>query len=1840
MSGSECVPVTVEGSWDPGQSKTVKNKLLLYFQSKKKSGGGDCRVEAEEGAPRAAVFFQDDDARERVLARKDHQIVVENESIKLQLSSAPSQASSTPDPDSPSSQITAVVLDNVSDSLSPDLLSMLVENVSGVDESGYNLEIIWETNKAVVTFNDSADLEQFLSVGPTHPKIKKHGLSVQLLEEAKSIRVEELPPTVVKDMLEMYFEKSWALPDDIIMIPDEQAAIITFKDSKAVKSICMKNQFVMKSTPVKVYPYYKSLQTALYGIERPSWKMPEPFTERLHHVVWKFLQMKKLQNSINKDMSPHFCKVNLDTMDAKLSPLPTFLKQTHLTAQDVDNWMSAAQSAFRNLMSQYSAFECQVNAPAWKAVEKDVHLLVKKDAFLMFDATKDVLIVAGRADDIKRIRGPVENIILKTMKHFERQTKSISQEMLLAPALYYILKQDGLPKAAQDISPEMTLSYSEDTHKLTITGLNEDVYQTKSWVLEKCCNMSKRYLNVPTCLLHFLRAVDHMDLSKDLFTSQGISVIYTIDNKGVFLSGSSDRILTDAESKMKAALSHQIVDVEDKGVLKLPDWMSLKQKLLDSYNLTKKMTVIIQMDPEIGDRITVSGFLNPVKEVSRSLREFIANYSRVQETIRVQSCAVVQFIKKKKHLEWTTIVKDNDVGVAFDNERPKIVISGARLHVQNAKLCLKELTSALCTDTLTVDKPGAKKYFQSQGSMFLSTILSEFGCLVLLCPEVEDEIEEEEEKENYKEGTSVCYCKVQTSDGVLVSVSRADICAFGVDAVVNAANEDLQHIGGVAMALLKAAGPQLQNVCNNYVAKNGQLRPGDAIITDGFNLPCKCVVHAVGPRFNNFDKKTAVMRLKTAVKESLKHAAMANCSSVALPAISSGVFGFPVDLCAETIAQAVREYCDSPQGSETLTQIHLVDNNDETVKVLASAVNSEFSDLQPTMTVPQQEGGKSRGTSGYQQSHGRRPEKKKFGSASWSSENKGRGRGGRKGSERFREPRQHGEGGELRNLEKITAEGLKIVLHIGNIQDQTTDVIVNTIAENMNLSQGAVSKAILEAAGNRLQLAVRAEAEGAMLRYGEVVVTDGFKLSCQKVFHVVCPFWNNGNGQAEEELVSIIRFCLDKAERLQLSSLSLPAIGTGILGFPRDVVSRVVLKELHWFSSRKPQHLRTVAMVLHPTDTNTIQCFSREFSGQTPQRNRQREAPQASKFIEQPAPQSLSQSQQPSASFSPVSSPTLGVYWMQMGQLTLEVSSGDITKEATDVIINSSNAHFNLKAGVSKAILDSAGGSVLQECSQIVNSPGYKPREMIITSAGQLPSKCIIHVVGQNNPADIKDLVYAVLKLCEENKFDSVAFPALGTGQGGASPSAVADAMVDAIVEFVRKKHSRFVTSVKILIFQTSMLTEFHNSMKKRQGEGVEEKSFLAKIKDSFASVASVFGLGSEQQNPADLVLEKEEFEPTVFQLCADNSQAVTQAKSRINDLILAEQHKTTIRDPYINQLSQTDVDELKALQRELTIRIELDMGEDSQDPKIHLEGLTRDIYKADATIRDIIRKVERTDTLKKKALTMSGLVEWHFLHQSQVMVPFDMYTNLQLEEALQSKQRVTIKIQNETYTAYPDMRKAIPSNRGNDVELLRKDLKNDTALPSRWDDMKGDLVKLCPLKQGSQEYDDVKTEVTKNGLALNIIKIERVQNPTLWQNYNLMKKQLEVKNKHTNNERLLFHGTSSNSIDLINTKGFNRSYAGTHGAAYGKGSYFAVDPGYSARGYAKPDHNGHKRMYQARVLVGDVTQGQGGMITPPAKTSNTADLYDSVTDNTGKPTMFVVFNDIQAYPEYLITFT
>ena len=172
-----------------------------------------------------------------------------------------------------------------------------------------------------------------------------------------------------------------------------------------------------------------------------------------------------------------------------------------------------------------------------------------------------------------------------------------------------------------------------------------------------------------------------------------------------------------------------------------------------------------------------------------------------------------------------------------------------------------------------------------------------------------------------------------SAGGVKLTVSKGDITDQHVDAIVNAANDRLAHGAGVAGAIVKKGGSGIQKESDNFIKRYGRLNDGEAAMTGPGKLPCKKIIHAVGPMWNIGEKESKRL-LKMACHESLAIAGDIGFKSIAFPAISSGIYGMPKDVCAKVMFGAVKEYVmqRDPQ-KQTLTDIRFVNIDDPTVNV-------------------------------------------------------------------------------------------------------------------------------------------------------------------------------------------------------------------------------------------------------------------------------------------------------------------------------------------------------------------------------------------------------------------------------------------------------------------------------------------------------------------------------------------------------------------------------------------------------------------------------------------------------------------------------------------------------------------------------------------------------------------------------------------------------------------------------------------------------------------------------------------------------------------------------------------
>lgn len=142
-----------------------------------------------------------------------------------------------------------------------------------------------------------------------------------------------------------------------------------------------------------------------------------------------------------------------------------------------------------------------------------------------------------------------------------------------------------------------------------------------------------------------------------------------------------------------------------------------------------------------------------------------------------------------------------------------------------------------------------------------------------------------------------------------------DITKLEVDAIVNAANGRLLGGGGVDGAIHRAAGPGLYRECKTL----GGCETGSAKITDAYDLPCKKVIHAVGPIY--FDREESEPLLRGCYSTSLQLAAQNNCKSIAFSAISTGIYGYPSDEAAAAALDEVKNYLDKSEDSSKIEKV-------------------------------------------------------------------------------------------------------------------------------------------------------------------------------------------------------------------------------------------------------------------------------------------------------------------------------------------------------------------------------------------------------------------------------------------------------------------------------------------------------------------------------------------------------------------------------------------------------------------------------------------------------------------------------------------------------------------------------------------------------------------------------------------------------------------------------------------------------------------------------------------------------------------------------------------------------
>ena len=375
--------------------------------------------------------------------------------------------------------------------------------------------------------------------------------------------------------------------------------------------------------------------------------------------------------------------------------------------------------------------------------------------------------------------------------------------------------------------------------------------------------------------------------------------------------------------------------------LKGNDWAILRSNLEETHCVSISIS---------SNGLIVVGDKRSLAVVKENIEQFIENSCNAESSVtfcdaqwRLLTTHMASKWNKIQHrLENERMV--NYIVPSESNRTSCILLRGEKSLVAGFAKEIEQLVASICTSPpIEQARPGTVKFFYSEkGTTLIRGIeAEEKSCIQLNM--LQDKSENVAETKIAKKGTRLCMGT--TKEGIAIILMHGNIVDLPVDVMVNTANGDLKHIGGVSLAIANKGGPIIQEESNRIILKNGKLHIGDAVMSKEVGkLHCKRLIHAVGPTWNGGQFNEEVFLKKTCL-ESLKLAS--SFQTVSLPAMSLGLSGFPAKKCAACMVKAFVEYSTGNMFT-VLREITIVIHDQSLINAFSQEISQNLDDFKST----------------------------------------------------------------------------------------------------------------------------------------------------------------------------------------------------------------------------------------------------------------------------------------------------------------------------------------------------------------------------------------------------------------------------------------------------------------------------------------------------------------------------------------------------------------------------------------------------------------------------------------------------------------------------------------------------------------------------------------------------------------------------------------------------------------------------------------------------------------------------------------------------------------------------
>ena len=570
--------------------------------------------------------------------------------------------------------------------------------------------------------------------------------------------------------------------------------------------------------------------------------------------------------------------------------------------------------------------------------------------FLAHDRLAQII---GKDDTVSEEGQKLQDLILASEEDTELMKSIVNVvEDGIPRSKLKLLQLSDVCKRLQRTYQQLKISFDLDNEILYLDGPRKLLKEVQAEVFKFISKMIERSVELPTNLINILKKPHVSNIVQEQLNERGIQAVFVYDQcrslNEIQVLGVDAKSTQEAEKMLLGAVQERNINLsqENTQVLDSCRWKDYCAAL----SMTFKAGIVADMP---SNTVWVSGLTEDVKECFDEIIHFLEVNTILRETVLLDP-GFTRFVFERCGSKLDSIKRDlstSSVDIRMATDFKGIEISGTAEGLMESFPRIVSLTETIQQDSVPINKPGMKKFFtDGKGPKLLKTIEDTNNCTIIVSERNENEASAsvaEAGIEGRKDSSGELICSYLTKQGKTISVLKGDITKHRVDAIVNAANKELKHVGGLAAAIVRAGGQEIQARCDKFVQDHGPLLEGRTLVTPAGRLPCESIIHTVGPKWDSnaeTDRRNGMNTqqerlLKFAITNCLKEAA--SLRSVAIPAVSSGVFGFPRDLCAQVVIDAVLDFCEENRSC-TLSEIYLLNNDSVTVTAFAGEMRKRF----------------------------------------------------------------------------------------------------------------------------------------------------------------------------------------------------------------------------------------------------------------------------------------------------------------------------------------------------------------------------------------------------------------------------------------------------------------------------------------------------------------------------------------------------------------------------------------------------------------------------------------------------------------------------------------------------------------------------------------------------------------------------------------------------------------------------------------------------------------------------------------------------------------------------------